>query len=232
MPNSEFADFTQQEDENFQSEESGFQLDFDARQAADFIAPQPAPLPEGDSKVTDSPSLDLSPDFSPGGSSDDSSHLSPHSASAGQHAGASSIARPLPIPPSPVRVSPVSNAGDRFTRKRSPQQSDRRTRSASAISVRELGPIRRKKEPNFSRHGVLVPSLPAGVVKKLANQCARTGSSSKSKLNRECLVAIEEASDWFFEQISTDLETYSQHAGRKTIDEADAITLMKRSVQI
>jgi len=40
------------------------------------------------------------------------------------------------------------------------------------------------------------------------------------------------ASDWFFEQVSDDLGAYSKHAGRKTIDESDVVTLMARYVLI
>jgi hypothetical protein len=41
-----------------------------------------------------------------------------------------------------------------------------------------------------------------------------------------------QASDWFFEQLGEDLQAYAKHAGRKTIDESDVLTLMKRQVTI
>lgn len=137
--------------------------------------------------------------------------------------------RSLPLPlPTPIQ-DPLQMEAQSFARQSS--LVNVRDRSASvAASAQGLGPTRKKKEPNFSKYGTLVPSLPAGVVKKLANQFARISGGSKSKLAKEALVAIEEASDWFFEQVSGDLEAYSKHAGRKTIDEADMITLMKRSV--
>lgn len=59
---------------------------------------------------------------------------------------------------------------------------------------------------------------------------ARTGPGAKTKINKEALAAIEQASEWFFEQASEDLATYAKHAGRKTIDESDVMTLMRRSV--
>jgi len=88
----------------------------------------------------------------------------------------------------------------------------------------------RKKKVKVSKHGIQYPSLPAGVVKKLATTYARTSGNNKAKINKDTLDAIMQASDWFFEQVSEDLGAYSKHAGRKTIDESDVITLMKRFV--
>jgi len=87
--------------------------------------------------------------------------------------------------------------------------------------------VRSKKKVKLSKYGIQYPSLPSGIVKKLATQYART-SGSKAKINKDTLDAIIQASDWFFEQISDDLEAYASHAGRKTIEESDIITLMKR----
>jgi histone H3/H4 len=89
----------------------------------------------------------------------------------------------------------------------------------------------RKKKLKVSKYGIQYPSLPAGVVKKLATTFARTAGNSKAKINKETLEAIMQASDWFFEQVSDDLGAYAQHAGRKTIDESDIVTLMARFVE-
>ncbi|OKL62915.1 hypothetical protein UA08_01991 [Talaromyces atroroseus] len=78
-----------------------------------------------------------------------------------------------------------------------------------------------RKEKKLSRHGIPVPTLPTGVVKRLATRFARVGAGAKSKINKETLTAIEQASEWFFEQASEDLATYAKHANRKTIDESD-----------
>ena len=87
------------------------------------------------------------------------------------------------------------------------------------------------KEKKISCHGIPIPNLPAGVVKKLATRFARSKAGSKAKINKATLAAIEQASSWYFEQASQDLAAYSKHAGRKTIDESDVITLLKRLVQ-
>jgi histone H3/H4 len=90
----------------------------------------------------------------------------------------------------------------------------------------------RNKKSKLSKHRIPYPSLPAGVVKKLAVQYARTGGNSKAAISKDTLAAISQASDWFLEQVSDDLGAYSEHAGRKTIDETDMITLMKRYVNM
>ena len=96
-----------------------------------------------------------------------------------------------------------------------------------------------RKEQKVSRYGIPYPSLPSGVVKKLASTFARSSGNGKSKINNnlaaglisQCTVAaIMQATDWFLEQVGDDLGTYAKHAGRKTIDETDVITLMKRCV--
>jgi histone H3/H4 len=68
------------------------------------------------------------------------------------------------------------------------------------------------------------------VVKRLAARFARAGSAKKAKISKEALAAVEQASEWFFEQASEDLATYAKHAGRRTIDESDVMTLMRRYV--
>ncbi|KAH8601953.1 centromere kinetochore component CENP-T-domain-containing protein [Bisporella sp. PMI_857] len=89
----------------------------------------------------------------------------------------------------------------------------------------------KRKKIKVSKHGIQYPSLPAGVVKKLATTYARTSGKSKAKISKDTLDAIIQATDWFFEQVSEDLGAYSKHAGRKTIDESDVITLMRRQRQ-
>ncbi|TVY48115.1 Inner kinetochore subunit [Lachnellula occidentalis] len=98
---------------------------------------------------------------------------------------------------------------------------------ASAIKVKAA----RKKRMKISKHGIQYPSLPVGVVKKLATSYARMGGNSRTKLSKDTLDAIMQASDWFFEQVSDDLGAYAKHAGRKTIDESDIVTLMARQRQ-
>ncbi|KAK8122283.1 centromere kinetochore component CENP-T-domain-containing protein [Apiospora sp. TS-2023a] len=91
----------------------------------------------------------------------------------------------------------------------------------------------RKKKPGkkISKHGIEYKSLPQGVVKRLATTFAKTAGMGKSKISPDTVDAIMQATDWFFEQIGDDLQAYAKHAGRKTIDESDMITLMRRQRQ-
>ncbi|KAL2816903.1 centromere kinetochore component CENP-T-domain-containing protein [Aspergillus granulosus] len=88
--------------------------------------------------------------------------------------------------------------------------------------------IQGSKQKKISRHGIPVPNMPAGVVRKLATRFARARSGPKAKISKTTLAAIEQASSWYFEQVSEDLAAYSKHAGRKTIDEGDVTALMRR----
>ncbi|KAL5353522.1 hypothetical protein ACLOAV_001559 [Pseudogymnoascus australis] len=95
------------------------------------------------------------------------------------------------------------------------------------LSAQEVQKPKAKKTIRVSKHGIQYSSLPTGVVKKLATTFARTGGSGSGKLSKDALAAIMQATDWFFEQVSDDLGAYAEHAGRKTIDENDVMTLMK-----
>lgn len=90
--------------------------------------------------------------------------------------------------------------------------------------------VQGSKQKKLSRHGIPVPNMPAGVIKKLATRFAPARAGSKTKINKATLAAIEQASSWYFEQVSEDLAAYSKHAGRKTIDESDVAALIRRYV--
>ncbi|KAF2838997.1 hypothetical protein M501DRAFT_1003529 [Patellaria atrata CBS 101060] len=101
----------------------------------------------------------------------------------------------------------------------------------SAKTSAKRGP-KKLKEVKVSRHGISYSSLPRSSVKKLAMALAQSNGSVNTKLSKDTIDAIMQTSDWFFEQASEDLATYAQHSGRKTIDESDVFTLMKRQRQI
>jgi histone H3/H4 len=100
------------------------------------------------------------------------------------------------------------------------EQSTRKLASAT-------GARRQEKVLRISKLGVEYPSLPPTVVKKIASGFSRS-CGGNGKMDKNTLSALSEASDWFFERLSEDLATYSTHAKRKTIEEADVITLMRR----
>lgn len=91
---------------------------------------------------------------------------------------------------------------------------------------------RAKAGKQVSKYGIEYPSLPKGVVKKLATTFAKTSGIGKAKISADAMHAIMQATDWFFEQVGDDLSAYAKHAGRKTIDESDMVTLMRRYVTL
>ena len=92
------------------------------------------------------------------------------------------------------------------------------------------GKVRRQKLRGLkvSRHAIPYRSLPTGIIRNLIPILGRQPGNKKDKISKDSLGAIIEATDWFFEQLSEDLTTFAKHGGRKTIDESDMITLMKR----
>lgn len=88
----------------------------------------------------------------------------------------------------------------------------------------------RKKQKRISQHGIEYPSLPPAFVKKVAQTALQTSGLSNSRISADTLAALTQASEWFFEQLGDDLGAYAGHAKRKTIEESDVVTLMRRYV--
>lgn len=101
-------------------------------------------------------------------------------------------------------------------------------RPVEPVTKEQASKQERQKTVKLSRHGIPYPSLPSGLVKKLATTFARMSGNGKSKISKDTLGALMDASEWFLEQVSDDLGAYAKHAGRKTIEESDMITLMRR----
>ncbi|KAI1380004.1 hypothetical protein F4677DRAFT_301607 [Hypoxylon crocopeplum] len=105
------------------------------------------------------------------------------------------------------------------------------TVSQAVDPVAQRRSSRRKGGKKISRHGIEYPSLPHGVVKRLATTLAKTAGVKNAKISSDTLDTIMQATDWFFEQLGDDLSAYAGHAGRKTIDESDMMMLMRRQRQ-
>ncbi|KAK5044248.1 hypothetical protein LTR13_000604 [Exophiala sideris] len=87
----------------------------------------------------------------------------------------------------------------------------------------------RRKKLKMTRHGTTVPSLPRSLIKRVAIDAQARLGNRKPKLGQEHMQALEQATEWFFEQIGEDLEAYSNHARRKKrIDRSDVHMLMRR----
>lgn len=87
----------------------------------------------------------------------------------------------------------------------------------------------RRKKTKLTRHGIAIPALPSSLIKRVAIETMTRRGKRKPTIDRASLQALEQATEWFFEQVGEDLEAYSQHAGRrKRIDASDVLTLMRR----
>ena len=108
-----------------------------------------------------------------------------------------------------------------------PEQSVLNVRPAQAKATTKVR--RRAKRPlKKSSDGAQSPSFPVGITKKIASTFARSLSSRSTKIDKETLEAITEATDQYFEQLSKDLGVFADHAGRKNIDESDVVAVMRR----
>ena len=76
--------------------------------------------------------------------------------------------------------------------------------------------------PTSAQRGECLHPPPQKVIKEIA------GRFTNKRISKELLSSLEKASNLFFENVAGDLKTYANHAGRKTIDESDAVMLMQR----
>lgn len=117
-------------------------------------------------------------------------------------------------------------------------QADERPNASSDVDVtnadqeradaRQRDKRKRKPDERISKHGHTYMPFPSTVVKRVAEQFARTSGIANPRISKDTLAALQQASDWFFEQISEDLSAYAAHAGRKVINESDMELVMKR----
>lgn len=86
-----------------------------------------------------------------------------------------------------------------------------------------------RKRVRLTRHGTAVPSLPTSLIKRIATETQTSLGKRKPKLGRDQMKALEQATEWFFEQAAEDLAAFSDHAGRKKrIIGNDMLMLIKR----
>lgn len=105
-------------------------------------------------------------------------------------------------------------------------QHEKQTTADNAL-LRTSAP--RRKRLKETRHGTMVPSLPSSLIKRVAIEAQARLGNRKLKLGRDHMKALEQATEWFFEQVGEDLEAYSDHARRKKrVDGSDVLMLMRR----
>ena len=85
-----------------------------------------------------------------------------------------------------------------------------------------------QKPMKTSRDGFPYHSFPSQLSKRIASTFARSLGRTSTIIDKETLVAITEATDQYFEQLSSDLGVFANHAGRRKIDESDVIAVMMR----
>ncbi|KIW94249.1 uncharacterized protein Z519_05565 [Cladophialophora bantiana CBS 173.52] len=100
--------------------------------------------------------------------------------------------------------------------------------SGSEEMPRPVPPQPRRKRLKLTRHGEMLPSLPSSLIRRVAVEAQARLGNRRPKLGRDHMQALEQATEWYFEQVGEDLEAYSTHARRKRIDQSDVLVLMHR----
>ena len=107
-----------------------------------------------------------------------------------------------------------------------------RDRSPSRIRKQtplEAAASRPRKKLKLTRHGTTVPSLPTSLIKRIAIDARTRVGKKKPVLGKDHVKALEQATEWFFEQVGEDLEAFANHARRKKrVNGDDVLTLMRR----
>lgn len=86
-----------------------------------------------------------------------------------------------------------------------------------------------KKKLKINQRGNMVPGLPSSLIKRIIHSSQEKANKRKTAFGKDHIKALEQATEWFFEQASQDLETYSSHGRRKKrIDTDDVLLLMRR----
>ncbi|XP_032302924.1 centromere protein T isoform X2 [Coturnix japonica] len=86
-------------------------------------------------------------------------------------------------------------------------------------------PVRAKPVPKSSgaaKRKTREPEIARGLIKQIFSHYV------KMPVTRDAYKIVEKCSERYFKQVSNDLEAYSQHAGRKTVEMADVELLMRR----
>ncbi|NWW52447.1 CENPT protein, partial [Pedionomus torquatus] len=78
------------------------------------------------------------------------------------------------------------------------------------------------KSSGASQRKVREPALASSLIKKIFSHYV------KMPVTRDAFKIVEKCSERYFKQLSCDLEAYTNHAGRKTVEMADLEVLMRR----
>ncbi|KFR02967.1 Centromere protein T, partial [Nipponia nippon] len=78
------------------------------------------------------------------------------------------------------------------------------------------------KSSGASQRKMREPEVASSLIKKIFSHYV------KMPVARDAIKIVEKCSERYFKQLSNDLEAYSKHAGRKTVEMADLEVLMRR----
>ncbi|KIV94059.1 hypothetical protein PV10_05216 [Exophiala mesophila] len=136
---------------------------------------------------------------------------------------------PEPRPSSPPAPQDIpASVADESTRSELHQEPDEAIVAKPTVSSTKASVPRRRKV-KMTQNGQVIPSLPASLIKRVAIQAQDRLGNRRPKLGRDHVKALEQATDWFFEQVGQDLEAYSDHGRRKRrVDASDMLMLMRR----
>ncbi|XP_014744504.1 PREDICTED: centromere protein T, partial [Sturnus vulgaris] len=88
--------------------------------------------------------------------------------------------------------------------------------------LQQLHPKVVPKRLGTSQKEPRVPQVPRSLIKEIFRHFA------KMPMTRDTFKIVEKCSERYFQQLSNDLEAYTLHAGRKTVEAADLEVLMRR----
>ncbi|MCJ1396785.1 hypothetical protein MMC18_009677 [Xylographa bjoerkii] len=137
------------------------------------------------------------------------------------------------IPENPDRNRHITNNNMNASTRTGNYSNPRINQDLELFLSRNKAVFARNRKPRItkmSRHRIPCPSVPKSMVNKLSTSLARSVVAQSTKIKKDTLSAILEASGWFWEQVGMDLGAYAKHARRKTIEETDVVILMKRHV--
>ncbi|NXO82882.1 CENPT protein, partial [Sitta europaea] len=88
--------------------------------------------------------------------------------------------------------------------------------------LQQLQPKTVPKRFGTSQRKPREPQVPKSLIKEIFRHFA------KMPITRDVFKVVEKCSERYFKQLSDDLEAYTRHAGRKTVEKADLEVLMRR----
>uniref|UniRef100_A0A8C3KQK4 Centromere protein T n=1 Tax=Calidris pygmaea TaxID=425635 RepID=A0A8C3KQK4_9CHAR len=108
-----------------------------------------------------------------------------------------------------------------------PESEGKKTIAAAAevFAVSQRSPLQAKPVPKSSgasRRKTREPAVASSLIKKIFSHYV------KMPVARDAFKIVEKCSERYFKQLSSDLEAYTTHAGRKTVEMADLEVLMRR----